>query len=93
MFNPGRLKVLDRYTEPQNITPGGARFNYGMTGGNGRALPAVGDYPSGAPVAGSGLAGYLADDAAPSSAVVWIGSLASIAALFWLAYMGDSRAR
>lgn len=92
-FNPGRLQKIARYTSDQPIIPGSGRYDYGMSGGVGRTLPAVGNYPSGAPAAG--LAGYLADAGSPplSPVAAAIAIVGVSAALYWLAAFSKRHSR
>lgn len=92
-FNPGALEDVDRFTEEQPIVPGGSRYDLVRHGGQGRKVPAVGDYPSGAPGGIGGghsrtMTAYLAQETGLSegtiailSAVIAVGAIAGF--IYW----------
>lgn len=95
VFNPGRLKDIARYTAPQVIIPGSGQYDYGSTGGQGRPVPPVGAYPSGAPQPGTGLAGRLSDDgddddSSSSPVLGYAIAAAGIIAVFWMFELFDT---
>lgn len=93
-FNPGRLVPIARFTADQPIVPGAGAYDYVKSGGVGNSVPAVGNYPSGAP--SGGLAGRLSDGEEDPSAMpgyVVVLGFASIATLVFLAFQPSKRKR
>lgn len=92
----GALKNIDRPTLPQNIVPGSGRFDYVASGGSGRPMPAVGDYPTGSPRVGYGLAGRLSDGGASwlqGSGLLQVGLALAVAYLGYQVYEGVTEYR
>ena len=87
-FNPGALRNIARYSAPQTIVPGSDAFDNDPQGGVGIPRPAVGQYPTGAPRVGYGLADDAAADAtSPSMTGLAIFAVGGI--LIWYGWLGD----
>ena len=80
-FNPGALQNIQRFSAPQVIVPGSREFDFSRSGGEGRPLPLVGSYPSGAAPFG----GALGDEMPFTGLNPWI-LAAVVGGLFWLSW-------